>query len=185
MGNTFQFQYPYWSRLIFTWWCDFNAGSTTHTVYVYHIFGAFSRLSSRSLFAGVEHDNLVFFYWFWKLRFAVLLHDDVMAAILSKKREHCHHHNFYWIFLKLDIYKPWLKTRFKFEFQHSRLKNIIQNGRLKIAFFIQNVRPNQKLLKMRRKCLTILILTHWLRICAYFVHLEHNFRLNNGLSLKQ
>ena len=26
-------------------------------MYVYHIFGAFSRLSSRSLFDGVEHDN--------------------------------------------------------------------------------------------------------------------------------
>ena len=147
MGNTFQFQYPYWSRLIFTWWCDFNAGSTTHTVYVYHIFGAFSRLSSRSLFAGVEHDNLVFFYWFWKLRFAVLLHDDVMAAILSKKREHCHDHNFHWIFLKLDIYKPWLKISFKFEFQHSSLKTTIQNGRLKFAFFIQNGRQIRKLLK--------------------------------------
>ena len=30
-------------------------------MYVYHIFGAFSRLSSRSLFDGVEHDNLGFF----------------------------------------------------------------------------------------------------------------------------
>jgi len=89
----------------------------------------------------------LFFYWFWKLRFAVLLQDVVMAAILSKKQEHCHDHNFYGIFLKLDIYKLWLKTRFKFEFQHSSLKTTIQNGRLKFAFFIQNGRQIRKLLK--------------------------------------
>merc|ERR1712240_758083 len=87
-------------------------------------------------------------------------HDDATAAMLSKKRGHCHGHNFYSIFMKLDIYKPWLISRFKFEFQHSSIKTTIQNGRLKFAFFIQNGRPNRKLLKMKTKCLNISILTH-------------------------
>ena len=145
MGNTFQFEHPYWSRLIFTWWCDFNASSTTH-VCISHIW-CFQQIEQSFIIWWSGTWQFRFFYWFWKLRFAVLLHDDVMAAILSKKREHCHDHNFYWIFLKLDIYKPWLKRRFNFEFQHSSLKTTIQNGRLKFAFFIQNGRRNRKFQK--------------------------------------
>jgi len=43
--------------------------------------------------------------------------------------------NFAPIFFKLDIYKPWLNTRFKFKFQHSSLKLTFLNGRLNYDFF--------------------------------------------------
>ena len=56
------------------------------------------------------------------IKFGEILVDVVLMSWLpycQNKQKHCHGNNFASIFLKLDIYKPWLCTRFGIEFQHS------------------------------------------------------------------
>ena len=53
--------------------------------------------------------------------------------------------------MKLDMYKPWLISRFKFEFQHSSIKTTIQNGRLKFAFFFPKWPTKPEVVKNENK----------------------------------
>ena len=76
--------------------------------------------------------------------------DDVMAAILSKKRGHCHGLSFASIFLKLCTQEAVLITRFGIEFQHSRLSTLTQNGGSKMSFF-SKWPPKLKVTKNKNK----------------------------------
>ena len=51
-----------------------------------------------------------------------------------------------------------------------------------INCFIENCRQNRKWLKIKTKCLNVLILIRWSQMYAYLVYLELNFLLNNDLS---
>ena len=74
-----------------------------------------------------------------------------MAAILSKKRGHCHGLSFASIFLKLRISEAVLNTRFGIEFQHSKSSTSIKNGGSKKRFFFQNGRQKPEVSKSENK----------------------------------